>query len=117
MIKFGGTGRAKQTCLMRQCLKPMLPVTAQCIHCHLDGWHQQPVPAPQAKLQAANEGKPSSLMECSVCYEITHEECAMKLVTSGILGIKNEDLPNSWECPLCCESGKNADYKVSFILK
>lgn len=63
MVKFGGPGRAKQTCMMRQCLQPMLPVTAQCSRCNLDGWRQQPVPAPQAKLQAANEGTPSSLME------------------------------------------------------
>lgn len=82
MVKFGGPGkdirnfvesfdfnlfsilgRAKQTCQMRQCLQPMLPVTAQCSRCNLDGWRQQPVPAPQAKLQAANDGTPSSLME------------------------------------------------------
>lgn len=44
MVKFGGTGRAKQTCLMRQCLRPMLPVTAACKVCQLDGWKQQPAP-------------------------------------------------------------------------
>jgi F-box and leucine-rich repeat protein 10/11 len=48
---------------MRQCLQPMLPVTAQCSRCGLDGWRQQPVPTPQAKIQAANDGSPSSLME------------------------------------------------------
>lgn len=63
MVKFGGPGRAKQTCQMRQCLQPMLPVTALCSRCNLDGWRQPPVPAPQAKLQAANEGTPSTLME------------------------------------------------------
>lgn len=44
MVKFGGSGRAKQTCLMRQCLRPMLPVTAACKICALDGWGQQPSP-------------------------------------------------------------------------
>lgn len=29
-------------------------------------------------------------------------------------GVVNEDLPNSWECPFCCISGKNTDYKVNF---
>ncbi|CRK99580.1 CLUMA_CG012893, isoform A [Clunio marinus] len=111
MVKFGGPGRAKQTCQMRQCLQPMLPVTAQCSRCNLDGWRQQPVPAPQAKLLAANEGTPSSLMECSVCYEITHPECAQKSLETSVKGVINEDLPNSWECPSCCESGKNADYR------
>lgn len=109
MVKFGGPGRAKQTCMMRQCLSPMLPVTAQCVYCHLDGWRQTPV-SPQAKLQASLEG-PSSLMECSVCYEIAHPDCAQKNVQNA-KGIVNEDLPNSWECPSCCKSGKNTDYKV-----
>lgn len=108
MVKFGGPGRAKQTCMMRQCLQPMLPVTAQCVYCHLDGWRQQPV-SPQGKLQATLDG-PSALMECSVCYEIAHPDCSQKQaqIQSGIV---NEDLPNSWECPLCCKSGKNTDYK------
>ncbi|XP_055850030.1 jmjC domain-containing histone demethylation protein 1 isoform X1 [Episyrphus balteatus] len=111
MVKFGGPGRAKQTCMMRQCLSPMLPVTAQCIYCHLDGWRQTPV-SPQAKLQAALEG-PSALMECSVCYEIAHPDCAALAngMTEDVKGIINEDLPNSWECPTCCKSGKNTDYK------
>ncbi|XP_055550726.1 jmjC domain-containing histone demethylation protein 1 [Wyeomyia smithii] len=111
MVKFGGPGRAKQTCMMRQCLQPMLPVTAQCIHCHLDGWRQAPIAAPaQAKLQAQMQEGPSSLMECSVCYEISHPDCAQRLAPE-IGGIVNEDLPNSWECPTCCKSGKNTDYR------
>lgn len=110
MVKFGGPGRAKQTCMMRQCLQPMLPVTAQCVYCNLDGWKQIPV-SPQAKMQSNVEG-PSSLMECSVCYEISHPECAQR-VAPTIQGVNNDDLPNSWECPSCCMSGKNNDYKVS----
>ncbi|XP_058446304.1 jmjC domain-containing histone demethylation protein 1 isoform X1 [Malaya genurostris] len=111
MVKFGGPGRAKQTCMMRQCLQPMLPVTAQCIHCNLDGWRQAPITAPaQAKLQAQMQEGPSSLMECSVCYEISHPDCAQRLAPD-IGGIINEDLPNSWECPSCCKSGKNTDYR------
>ncbi|XP_036323429.1 jmjC domain-containing histone demethylation protein 1 isoform X1 [Rhagoletis pomonella] len=115
MVKFGGPGRAKQTCMMRQCLSPMLPVTAQCFVCHLDGWRQVPV-SPQTKQLASLEG-PSSLMECSVCYEIAHPDCALSLLdgtedAADAKGIVNEDLPNSWECPSCCRSGKNNDYKV-----
>lgn len=95
----------------------MLPVTAQCIFCHLDGWHKQPVTSPQVKSQITQELGPSSLMECSVCYEITHPECAQKACGEGIQvnGVVNEDLPNSWECPLCCMSGKNTDYKVQLF--
>lgn len=112
MVKFGGPGRAKQTCMMRQCLQPMLPVTAQCVFCNLDGWKQTPIPL-QAKLQATLEG-PSSLMECSICYEISHPECAQKITQA--LGVVNEDLPNSWECPKCCDAGKNNDYKVCTLM-
>ncbi|XP_058128790.1 jmjC domain-containing histone demethylation protein 1 [Anopheles coustani] len=114
MVKFGGPGRAKQTCMMRQCLQPMLPVTAQCIHCNLDGWRQAPITAPaQAKLQAQLQEGPSALMECSVCYEISHPDCAQRAAggPADIHGIVNDDLPNSWECPTCCKSGKNTDYR------
>ncbi|XP_026314216.1 jmjC domain-containing histone demethylation protein 1 [Hyposmocoma kahamanoa] len=103
MVKFGGLGRAKQTCVMRQCLQPMLPVTASCAVCHLDGWLQTPV-APQAKGNSGRNG-PSSLRECSVCYSIVHPQC----VPPG--GQVNEDLPNSWECPTCTTMGLNHDYK------
>lgn len=116
-IKYGGPGRAKQTCMMRQCLQPMLPVTAQCVYCNLDGWHQQPVSSPQAKQQQlAQDLGPSGLMECSVCYEIAHPECAQKAIGTEqkLNGVINEDLPNSWECLSCCVSGKNTDYKVCF---
>ncbi|XP_073830990.1 lysine demethylase 2 [Musca autumnalis] len=114
MVKFGGPGRAKQTCMMRQCLSPMLPVTAQCVFCHLDGWRQTPV-SPQTKQLASLDG-PSALMECSVCYEIAHPDCALSALdgteyAADAKGIVNEDLPNSWECPSCCKSGKNNDYK------
>ncbi|XP_013144915.1 PREDICTED: jmjC domain-containing histone demethylation protein 1 isoform X2 [Papilio polytes] len=103
MVKFGGQGRAKQTCVMRQCLQPMLPVTASCAVCHLDGWMQTPV-APQAKGNSGRNG-PSVLRECSVCYSIVHPGC----VPPG--GQLNEDLPNSWECPTCTNMGLNHDYK------
>ncbi|XKL65132.1 hypothetical protein PGB90_005218 [Kerria lacca] len=106
MVKFGGPGKAKQTCVMRQCLQPMLPVTAACVICGLDGWGQQII-VPITKL---NKSTPSSLMECSVCYEILHPDCIAKSIPD-IEGVVNEDLPNSWECPKCCKDGKNIEYK------
>lgn len=68
MVKFGGPGRAKQTCNMRQCLQPMLPVTAACAHCGLDGWGQVPVVPLQKGPQRCESA--SSLMECSVSITI-----------------------------------------------
>ncbi|XP_052126433.1 jmjC domain-containing histone demethylation protein 1 [Frankliniella occidentalis] len=106
MVKFGGLGRAKQTCVMRQCLQPMLPVTASCAECCLDGWGQRPV----IPVQKNHRDSPSSLMECSVCYEIAHPECVRKKFPD-YEGVVNEDLPNSWECPRCCQEGKNVEYK------
>ncbi|BES92321.1 jmjC domain-containing histone demethylation protein [Nesidiocoris tenuis] len=106
MVKFGGSGRAKQTCIMRQCLQPMLPVTAACSVCGLDGWGQQ-LALPVHKLA---KDAPSSLMECSVCYEIVHPDCVGK-VCPDISGQVNEDLPNSWECPKCVRDGKNSEYR------
>ncbi|XP_017781389.1 PREDICTED: jmjC domain-containing histone demethylation protein 1-like [Nicrophorus vespilloides] len=108
MVKFGGPGRAKQTCNMRQCLQPMLPVTAACVHCGLDGWGQTPIIPLQKGPQRCESA--SSLMECSVCYEIAHPNCVHRLC-SQFSGYINEDMPNSWECPLCCKLGKNSDYR------
>ncbi|KAK9305490.1 hypothetical protein QLX08_003504 [Tetragonisca angustula] len=102
MVKFGGSGRAKQTCLMRQCLRPMLPVTAACKVCGLDGWGQSPGPLMGKPTPTA----PSSLVECSICFDIVHPECiGLDPQTITV----SDDLPNSWECPKCCESGRNLD--------
>ncbi|CAH0549530.1 unnamed protein product [Brassicogethes aeneus] len=108
MVKFGGPGRAKQTCVMRQCLQPMLPVTAACASCGLDGWMQTPVTPLQKGPQRCESA--SNLMECSVCYEIAHPACIQRLCPD-IPGYINEDMPNSWECPVCCKLGKNTDYR------
>uniref|UniRef100_A0AAQ5X091 [histone H3]-dimethyl-L-lysine(36) demethylase n=1 Tax=Amphiprion ocellaris TaxID=80972 RepID=A0AAQ5X091_AMPOC len=62
MRKFGGPGRMKKSCVMRQCLAPALPNTARCVICG-EG--------------ESDESNPSthSLMECSVCSDITHRQC------------------------------------------
>lgn len=103
MVKFGGSGRAKQTCIMRQCMRPMLPVTAFCKFCGLDGWGQTPSPLMGKQAPTAE----SSLMECSICYEIVHPNCTGKDLQNAVV---SDDLANSWECPECCESGRNVDY-------
>ncbi|XP_032669719.1 jmjC domain-containing histone demethylation protein 1-like [Odontomachus brunneus] len=105
MVKFGGTGRAKQTCLMRQCLRPMLPVTSACKICQLDGWRQPPAPLMGKPIPNI----PSKLMECSICFDIVHPEC-IGLNFEEITTV-NDDVPNSWECPECCERGRNLDYR------
>ncbi|XP_061541708.1 lysine-specific demethylase 2A [Phycodurus eques] len=84
MRKFGGPGRMKKGCIMRQCLMPALPNTARCAIC---------------KEGEAEESHPSThtLMECSVCSQISHRRC-MKDPGEGKI---NTDLPSCWECPRC----------------
>uniref|UniRef100_A0A7N9AWE9 [histone H3]-dimethyl-L-lysine(36) demethylase n=1 Tax=Mastacembelus armatus TaxID=205130 RepID=A0A7N9AWE9_9TELE len=84
MRKFGGPGRMKKSCVMRQCLAPALPNTARCAICG-EG--------------EADESNPSthSLMECSVCSQIAHRHCIKEPGEGKI----NKDLPSCWECPKC----------------
>lgn len=42
------------------------------------------------------------LMECHVCFKITHMACV------GAPGVINEDLRNSWACPACSGTGQPA---------
>uniref|UniRef100_A0A672IVI1 [histone H3]-dimethyl-L-lysine(36) demethylase n=1 Tax=Salarias fasciatus TaxID=181472 RepID=A0A672IVI1_SALFA len=82
MRKFGGSGRMKKGCMMRQCLTPALPNTARCAVC------------------GEGEGDESglsalSLMECSACSQIVHRRCEPGE------GKINKDLPSCWECPKC----------------
>uniref|UniRef100_A0A8C6TR40 [histone H3]-dimethyl-L-lysine(36) demethylase n=1 Tax=Neogobius melanostomus TaxID=47308 RepID=A0A8C6TR40_9GOBI len=59
MKKFGGPGKLKQTCVLRQCLSPGLPLSAVCEIC-----------------QEPNQEDPGlSLMECSNCGQIVHPTC------------------------------------------
>ncbi|KTG07219.1 hypothetical protein cypCar_00010733 [Cyprinus carpio] len=94
MKKFGGPGKLKQTCVLRQCLAPGLPLSAVCEICG-----------------EGNQDTGEELMECSNCAQITHPSC---LKTSGE-GVVNKDLPSCWECPKCVV-GKDTDSEVKHIL-
>uniref|UniRef100_A0A8B9RKK7 Lysine-specific demethylase 2B n=1 Tax=Astyanax mexicanus TaxID=7994 RepID=A0A8B9RKK7_ASTMX len=101
MRKFGGPGRMKQTCILRQCIAPMLPHTAVCAVCGEAGKEET--------VESDLEKFGLMLMECSICNEIIHPACLK--VTGGVV---NEELPNSWECPKCNHAGKAG--KVSTVL-
>uniref|UniRef100_A0A669ETP5 [histone H3]-dimethyl-L-lysine(36) demethylase n=1 Tax=Oreochromis niloticus TaxID=8128 RepID=A0A669ETP5_ORENI len=90
MRKFGGPGRMKKSCIMRQCLAPALPNTARCAICG-EG--------------ESDEANPSThtLMECSVCSQIAHRQCIKEPGEGKI----NKDLPSCWECPKCYQ-GKDS---------
>ncbi|XP_027139512.1 lysine (K)-specific demethylase 2Aa isoform X2 [Larimichthys crocea] len=86
MKKFGGPGKLKQTCVLRQCLSPGLPLSAVCEIC------KEP--------NQEETGDPSlTLMECSNCAQIVHPAC---LTVPGE-GLVNKDLPSCWECPKCVQ--------------
>ncbi|XP_044041415.1 lysine (K)-specific demethylase 2Aa isoform X3 [Siniperca chuatsi] len=86
MKKFGGPGKLKQTCVLRQCLSPGLPLSAVCEIC------KEP--------NQEETGDPSlTLMECSNCAQIVHPAC---LMVQGE-GVVNKDLPSCWECPKCVQ--------------
>ncbi|XP_029020466.1 lysine-specific demethylase 2A isoform X2 [Betta splendens] len=91
MRKFGGPGRMKKGCIMRQCLTPALPNTARCAICG-EG--------------ESDETNPStfSLMECSVCSQIAHRQCIKEPGEGKI----NKDLPSCWECPKCYQGNGSA---------
>uniref|UniRef100_A0A8C7DLV9 Lysine-specific demethylase 2B n=1 Tax=Oncorhynchus kisutch TaxID=8019 RepID=A0A8C7DLV9_ONCKI len=95
MKKFGGPGRMKQSCIMRQCIAPVLPHTAVCLVCGEAG-KEDTVEEEEDKFNRM-------LMECSICNEIVHPLC-LKVNDSG--GVVNDELPNCWECPKCNHSGK-----------
>ncbi|XP_030000749.1 lysine-specific demethylase 2A [Sphaeramia orbicularis] len=95
MRKFGGPGRMKKSCIMRQCLAPALPNTARCAICG-EG--------------ESEESNPSThtLMECSICSQIAHRQC----IKEPGEGKVNKDLPSCWECPKCYQ-GKGSESESS----
>ncbi|XP_076831629.1 lysine (K)-specific demethylase 2Aa isoform X3 [Brachyhypopomus gauderio] len=91
MKKFGGPGKLKQTCVLRQCLAPGLPLSAVCEIC-----------------EEGNQETGEELMECSNCAQIAHPGC-LKVSGDGVI---NKDLPSCWECPKCV-MGKDTDTESS----
>uniref|UniRef100_A0A6I8Q8K1 [histone H3]-dimethyl-L-lysine(36) demethylase n=1 Tax=Xenopus tropicalis TaxID=8364 RepID=A0A6I8Q8K1_XENTR len=89
MKKFGGPGRMKQSCIMRQCIAPVLPHTAVCLVCGEAG-KEDCVDGQEAKFNVM-------LMECSICNEIIHPGCLkLKLVKEEKLLRKKR---RSWKTP------------------
>eukprot|EP00066_Takifugu_rubripes_P026380 XP_011615646.1 PREDICTED: LOW QUALITY PROTEIN: F-box/LRR-repeat protein 19-like [Takifugu rubripes] len=97
MKKFGGPGRMKQSCLLRQCTAPVLPHTAVCFACGEAG--------KEDTVESADEKFSLSLMECTICNEIIHPSCLKMGKAEGII---NDEIPNCWECPKCHKEGKTS---------
>lgn len=94
MKKFGGPGKLKQTCVLRQCLSPGLPLSAVCEIC------KEP--------NQDESGDPTLvLMECSNCAQIVHPAC-LRVQGDGVI---NKELPSCWECPKCVQGITDQDSK------
>jgi F-box/leucine-rich repeat protein 10/11 len=39
MVRYGGPGNLRRSCLLRTCLQPLLPLQVTCNKCNLDGWY------------------------------------------------------------------------------
>uniref|UniRef100_A0A667XS97 [histone H3]-dimethyl-L-lysine(36) demethylase n=1 Tax=Myripristis murdjan TaxID=586833 RepID=A0A667XS97_9TELE len=98
MRKFGGPGRMKKSCIMRQCLAPALPNTARCAVCG------------EGESEESNAST-HTLMECSICAQIAHPECIKEPGEGRI----NKDLPSCWECPKCYQGKDSASEVPAYI--
>uniref|UniRef100_A0A8P4GS49 [histone H3]-dimethyl-L-lysine(36) demethylase n=1 Tax=Dicentrarchus labrax TaxID=13489 RepID=A0A8P4GS49_DICLA len=94
MKKFGGPGKLKQTCVLRQCMSPGLPLSAVCEIC-------------KEPNQEETGDSSLTLMECSNCAQIVHPAC---LTVQGE-GLVNKDLPSCWECPKCVQGVTDPESK------
>uniref|UniRef100_A0A3Q3QMV6 [histone H3]-dimethyl-L-lysine(36) demethylase n=1 Tax=Monopterus albus TaxID=43700 RepID=A0A3Q3QMV6_MONAL len=100
MKKFGGPGKLKQTCVLRQCLSPGLPLSAVCEICKEPNQEEM--------------GDPSlTLMECSNCAQIVHPAC-LTIVGEGVV---NKDLPSCWECPKCVQGITDPEVHNFLLMK
>lgn len=97
MKKFGGPGRMKQSCLLRQCTAPVLPHTAVCLLCGEAG--------KEDTVEGEEEKFSLSLMECTICNEIVHPGCLKMGKAEGVI---NSEIPNCWECPRCTQEGRTS---------
>ncbi|XP_051049037.1 F-box/LRR-repeat protein 19 isoform X4 [Phodopus roborovskii] len=97
MKKFGGPGRMKQSCLLRQCTAPVLPHTAVCLLCGEAG--------KEDTVEGEEEKFGLSLMECTICNEIVHPGCLKMGKAEGVI---NSEIPNCWECPRCTQEGRTS---------
>lgn len=95
MRKFGGLGRMKQTCVSRQCMVPLLPSTAICYLCESGDGRE--APACLDDIKEAND----LLMECSICWKISHPRCLSNKDNELPSGALCDDMPACWRCPEC----------------
>ena len=103
MIKYGGLGRLRQSCVKRRCQKPQLPIAAACSECELDGWGEPP----DFKKTVDYATNPPNLFECIQCFDIRHPECTQQR------GEIISSLSNCWKCYECLTGSKSVVNEAS----
>jgi len=87
----------------------MLPTAAVCALCNKGD--NDTDSAADTVMQSSDAKCP--LMECNVCWNIVHPHCLREAYPQTANdGVINNDLPNSWECPRCCDAGAPRNVKV-----
>jgi len=89
-------------------LQPMLPTAAVCVLCNTSGSDGDSA----AETVMRPDDPQWQLMECNVCWNIVHPFCLREAYPQLPHGVINDDLPNSWECPKCCDGGAPKNVKV-----
>ncbi|XP_035709245.1 jmjC domain-containing histone demethylation protein 1 isoform X2 [Folsomia candida] len=90
----------RKICVMNECMAPVLLHNTICGECGFDGWNETPHVVPKLHTTL------STLMECSICWKIVHPICIGHKSNPQVIAIVNDDLPNSWECPLCLDTSR-----------
>lgn len=103
LIEARDPNARRKICVMRDCLRPQLAPSEVCEECGKDGWNDAPNPF---QIMGKPKHGPSNLMECIMCLKIVHPLCISSEVCARSVAIVNEDLPNSWECPMCVDKSK-----------
>uniref|UniRef100_A0A671VNP0 [histone H3]-dimethyl-L-lysine(36) demethylase n=1 Tax=Sparus aurata TaxID=8175 RepID=A0A671VNP0_SPAAU len=85
MKKFGGPGKLKQTCVLRQCLSPGLPLSAVCEVC-------------KEPNQEESGDSSLTLMECSNCAQIVHPACLTQQPASSWLLLVSRKVVSQMSC-------------------
>lgn len=91
----------------------MLPTAAVCVLCNKGDASNSDADSAAAEAVMQTDDPKWQLMECNVCWNIVHPHCLHETypqITHE--GVINDELPNSWECPKCCDAGVPKNLKV-----
>jgi len=94
----------------------MLPTAAVCALCGKGDAASTDVDSAADSTPMQTDDPQWQLMECNMCWNIVHPYCLREAYPQLTrYGVVNDDLPNSWECPKCCDAGAPKNVKVCHV--